>query len=334
MFELCARKCSYWCYPSSKPNDGDEIEERHAIFELLLESHAEANYDSNPTTIDFGNCLAPAIDAWPNSKLVISMIRNRAGIRGHLQTYSDAPDGGLFSPLQLATRRNCSDITRDLLENGADINEPASHGGGTALQMACKPWYDLTNNLELVQYLLDHGADINANPADDYGKTALQHACTNYWNYELIDLLLARGADVNGPPAKISGRTALQIACMNKPIDFKLINLLLEKGANINASAAQTKGITALQGAVISGNVELVLCLLERGAEVDAPGAQVDGRTALEAAAEHGRLTITQVLLNAYRNVGVTPELDRPLELAEKEGHFGVVKLFKDHSTA
>ncbi len=44
--------------------------------------------------------------------------------------------------------------------------------GRTALQAACEK-----GNLELIQLLLDVGADVNASPAEEYGRTALQAAC-------------------------------------------------------------------------------------------------------------------------------------------------------------
>ena len=204
---------------------------------------------------------------------------------------------GPFSPLQLAVRGHYFETVKTLLENGANINEPAGRkNGGTALQLA---------TLKRV---------------GDEDKSDLR----------LIHLLLEHGADVDGPPAKDSGRTALQIACSKDEIDFELVNLLLEKGANINAEPAPTRGITALQCAVINGNVELVVYLLERGAKVNASGAQVEGRTAIEAAAEHGRLTIAQILLNAHQAVGETVKLGKAIELANKEDHLGVVKLLED----
>jgi ankyrin repeat protein len=89
--------------------------------------------------------------------------------------------------------------------------------------------------------------------------------------------------------------------------------------------------MTALQGAVINGNIELVVYLLERGAQVAAVGAKVNGRTAIEAAAEHCRFTIAQILLNAHKEAGLVPELKSAISLAMKEGHVGLAKLLEDY---
>jgi hypothetical protein len=67
---------------------------------------------------------------------------------------------------------------------------------------------------------------------------------------------------------------------------------------------------------------------------VDADGSHIQGRNALEASAEHGTLTIAQMLLNAFKEIGRPPQFGRAIELAEAEGHFGVVEVFKNHLIA
>jgi ankyrin repeat protein len=110
-----------------------------------------------------------------------------------------------------------------------------------------------------------------------------------------------------------------------------LVKILVEQGADINIAAAPEKGITALQGAVINGNINLVAYLLEKGAQIDLAGAVEEGRTAIEAAAEHGRLVIAGMLLSACKVHGIQLNLLRAVQMANNEGHYGVVKLFEDH---
>ena len=338
LFELCAQRCSYVCETN---HSEEQQQDRLEVFKLLLEKGAERNVASNHLESDFGSCLAVAIDAHGESSIVDKLIHEKIALNRPGSNGGDRPSR---TPLQIAVSKGLFKIAKRLIENGADVNLSASVQinlsesvqGQTALQMACQEWGSPAG-AELVELLLKHGADVNAGPGQHYkgGKTALQEAICNYRtsHYDLIELLFSYGADINGPSAKEWGRTALQFACLKKKVDFKLINLLMKRGADINAPAAYEKGVTALQAAVIQGNLELVFYLLERGAKVDAPGATVDGRTALEAAAEHGRLDISQALLNAFEALELRPDLEKPLELARKEGHFGVVELLEQQRT-
>ena len=347
LYALCLKKCPATCgwhveEDYLEEDYQEEVEKRIAIWELLLQVHAEIDNESETIALNLGKSLAQAITTWkPKSKLVETVIRTQA-VMSEGVLISEYHEGknqslGPFSPLQLAVKYDDIKTVEVLVKNGANVNEAAGYkNGGTALQIAILRAYTPKGfNLKLVSYLLDHGADVNAIGAKEHGRTALQQACElKVLNYQLIHLLLKHNADVNGPPAEISGRTALQLACLRDEIDFELIRLLMEHGSDINAPAASTKGITALQGAVINGNIELVVYLLERGAQVDAAGARVEGRNALEAAAEYGRLTIAQILLNAYKAVGAVPELNNAIALGKNEGHLGVVKLFKNYQRA
>ncbi|KAA8907990.1 ankyrin repeat-containing domain protein [Sphaerosporella brunnea] len=105
-----------------------------------------------------------------------------------------------------------------------------------------------------------------------YGKTALQGAVFS-GELEVVQALLDAGADVNAPLAwgPAGGKTALQEAARK---DIELVHLLLSSGANVNAPAAENRlnGRTALQAAAEAGKVETVQLLLELGANVNAPG--------------------------------------------------------------
>jgi len=63
----------------------------------------------------------------------------------------------------------------------------------------------------------------------------------------VVNRLLEKGANVNAAPAEEGGRTALQGASEGGHIE--VVNRLLEKGANVNAEPAYRGGRTALQGA-------------------------------------------------------------------------------------
>jgi ankyrin repeat protein len=233
-----------------------------------------------------------------------------------------------------------------LLSVGAEVNGPAScEYGRTALRAAVKASMR-GSDIELVQFLLNSGANIHG-PAEDIWpgrlaqksfpvkdrkrrRTPLQAAAKGN-NTRLIRLLLERGANVNAPAPYNSGRTALQAAAAAKYGNTQVIEMLLEAGADVNAPAAHDYGVTALQGAAIRGFIGIATILLNAGADVNAPAAPYEGRTALEGAAEHGRLDMVQLLLNAGAgtNIPGNAGFERAIYLAEKNGYYAVAGLIK-----
>ena len=63
------------------------------------------------------------------------------------------------------------------------------------------------DDLEIVKYLLENGADINAK--DNYGTTALMKASSN-GQLEIVQFLIENGADIN--IKNNEGKTALDVA--------------------------------------------------------------------------------------------------------------------------
>jgi len=64
---------------------------------------------------------------------------------------------------------------------------------------------------------------------------------------QIVELLLQQGADVNLPAARIKGSIAFQAA--TEMGNFQLVQDFLERGADINCPAADVEGKTALQAA-------------------------------------------------------------------------------------
>ncbi|KAK2038008.1 ankyrin [Colletotrichum somersetense] len=151
-------------------------------------------------------------------------------------------------------------------------------------------------------------------------------------NLDAVRLLLKYGAQVNAPPGDEFGRTALQMAvCGKYPEDTSaMVELLLSLGADVNAPPARKGGITALQGAAISGDICIVKKLLDLGADVNAAPAAKDGRTAIEGAAEHGRLDMVRFLISVGAVGDVEKGFSRAIELAENENHFTIADFLRD----
>lgn len=109
-----------------------------------------------------------------------------------------------FTPLIIAGYRGQLEVVELLLKHKADIN--AKSGEGTVLMGAC-----FKGNVELAALLIQHNADVNS--ANELGTTPLMYAILGQ-NIELIKLLLDNGAlkDVK----ERSGKTALDYAIQSE----------------------------------------------------------------------------------------------------------------------
>jgi len=110
---------------------------------------------------------------------------------------------------------------------------------------------------------------------------------------EVIDTLLELGAEVNEPPAPLGGATSLQLAAItgNLATAKKLIDL----GADINAPGARYAGRTALEGAAEHGRIDMVQLLLSEGADTVGPGRAQYVRAVARAISE-GHATVARIL--------------------------------------
>jgi ankyrin repeat protein len=302
------------------------------FFKFLLDIGAELVTPGVSLDRRWGATLSHLItrhDMWGND-LIRSIIESGADVHGHADNHS---------PLQVAAQTDNVYIAQQLIIHRARVNDlPVGKNGWTALQAALLIQNE-NKNLQMVRFLLDHGADVNG-PAAEVGCSTALNIVVFAREKVNVQLMLDWGAHINATDLGRRGRTALQVACEHlgresgRPDHCDMIELLLDHGADVNSPAADEAGITALQGAVASGNVEVVVLLLERGARVDAPGARENGRTALEMAAEHGRLDVLQVLLNAHRCEDIRPDCIEARFLAAEEGHLGVVELLESIMSA
>lgn len=237
------------------------------------------------------------------------------------------------------------EIFEFLLKKGARL------GPGSPLA----EWITTGGGHQLVQEMLDAGADPNAHSFDEnlpffdayhpYSRTPLQ-AAASVGDYPLVCMLMERGADLNRPAVGVNGVTALQAICAWDPLrreerlrKDKIIALLLEKGADVNA--ASPAGRTALICAAELGDLSTAFTLLKHGAKVDAMGGYYGQendcpRTALDVAASCGGLDMVQFLLNANALSSSASfdgkDYDGAIELAKKHGHFVVSELIRKHS--
>lgn len=150
------------------------------------------------------------------------------------------------------------DIVQLLIEAGADVN--ARSPFGTPLWIAAHDNRD--KSVELVQVLLDAGADMNSRGRDE--STALMQAA-NANARQIIRLLLAAGADVAARDC--TGATALHAAVRlteGGVPDIEVIRAIVNGGADVNAR--DELGWTPLLDAARSADMRAMWMLLGLGA--------------------------------------------------------------------
>ena len=191
---------------------------------------------------------------------------------------------GMQMALKTACRLGCTDIVRELVGWGADVNAPS---------MRCEeelpPLHTCAHcgHLSSIQLLLEHGACPERICGDGM---RLLHVAVTKPDSELLELLLNAGANVDAATEDVYCLSPLllaakQMASEDDPsaLESKLsiIRMLIARGADVNATGRC--GVTALlfaAGSCTRGAcVELIKELISAGADPNAAAA--DGVTPL-----------------------------------------------------
>ncbi|XP_014790700.1 uncharacterized protein LOC106884030 isoform X2 [Octopus bimaculoides] len=187
--------------------------------------------------------------------------------------------------LSLATISAQTDLMRYLLEHcDADIEQRDTNGTTpvTPLWLAVE-----RRNVEAVDILLEHDADVNAKGEGDCPIILL--AAQNV-NLQIVESLILSGANMNASDEW--GYTPLHAALWN----MGLMRLLMENGADLNAK--DQNGDTMLHLSVRKGFFEMCKFLLMQ--EVNPYEVNIDGYDAFQLAALYGECEILVYLLITF----------------------------------
>ena len=224
-------------------------------------------------------------------------------------------DANEITPLIIAITNNHPDVARFLIDRGADI-KAVDWYGRTPLWAAVETRnmdvdnatfvnsIDRAPYLDLIQVLLERGADVNARMkevppirrdflritgslawVDFTGQTPFLTAALA-GDLTVMKLLLKHGADPHIPT--FAGTTALMAAAgvnwvfdqtfdEGQPALLEAVKLCVELGLDVNA--VNSMGLTAMHGAANRGSDDIIRYLVQQGAKIDVKDAE--GRTPL-----------------------------------------------------
>ncbi len=188
------------------------------------------------------------------------------------------PDKG-HTALSQAVQQGNRDLIQVLIDQGADVNGTGAHGE-TALMTAASQ-----GNLELVQLLLDQGALVEAMSSD--GDTAICLA-SGSTEWGLVD------DDQLEQSLGITRQTQAGLEQL-RPTDesqvIAVVEQLLEAGAQLNRVGYST---TPVMEATRYGQLKLLALLLQRGANPHLTAK--DGQTALDIAKLYNQMRALTLL--------------------------------------
>jgi ankyrin repeat protein len=231
------------------------------------------------------------------------------------------PNRNGLTPLEQASSRGKDtglSLAKLLLAHGAQPNPT----NATEFKIPPLEWAVTSDNLELVNLLLDHGASVKS--ANTNGNTPL-HTAASRGDLEIAETLLKHGADANA--AITGGTTPLHEAAEGGFVE--IAELLLKHGAEVNSKIQN--GMTPLlyaagRGAEHKGPACFEL-LLSKGGSLDATDDR--GNTPLHLAVYYGNQAVVESLLRHNVNVNVTNKSGgTPLQSAKKPE---IAELLRQH---
>ena len=212
--------------------------------------------------------------------------------------------------LMLACMNGHQHCVEYLVKRGANIHA-TTYVGTTAILAAA----GVARNLEIVQYLLDKGADIES--ADHAFFTPLI-ATAEKGSIQVVQYLLDHGANVQA--VSRYGFSSLNYAVANGHVE--IAELLIERNADVQRKDGD--GFTPLMRGTTNGYVHICEMLVDRRARVNDVD-DIGGNTALHFATAYPQLTAYLLRNGAHHSV-TNKNGDTPLMMAATRGDAASLK--------
>lgn len=219
----------------------------------------------------------------------------------------------------IAIERGDLDKVKSLVEGGAKPDTPIEYGEHKMTPLMKAVW---EGEEEIVKFLLDAGADVNAKDTDN-GQPPLMYAIARD-RAGLVELLIQRGAKVNVRDVRKFTPAHMAAASGNVAI----LDALAEAGADLKA---EMYGLTPLMMAASSRKAEAVRELVRLGAPVNQASKTMGaGRTVIFSAILAGDAAMVKLLIELKANVNLRArDGDTPLKAARKGDQEEIIRILK-----
>jgi ankyrin repeat protein len=220
---------------------------------------------------------------------------------------------------------NGEDCAKELLDNGANVNQKNSMGY-VPLHVACT---DKISNL--VKLFVEYGADVNA--LNSMNQSPL-HICFSLGNVEDADILLENGADLD--IVDLFGKTPLEYVMDRMHLEGETNLTVLEKLVKLRANIVLPDDTESmkLHKVCFEGNTEMVRSLLDNGA--DPEGNSFEGIPPIFYACVGNHKETVGILLERRCQVNVYDDAEgvSPLILAVLSSVEDIIKLLLSSYTS
>lgn len=231
--------------------------------------------------------------------------------------------------LQCAIDEGCDfDLSKTLIDAGADANSQGIQNGFTVLHLAVKKIneYRHTSLIEDLASIVKNISCADIEKKDRKGFTALQYALDEDDKFTVTKILIDAGADVNTHSEKWH-QTALHLAV--KKNDMTMIEYLLSRNADVNKTDKNKKTALHILAYENEGETHLNTAdILLKNKAINFDAVDEDRRTPFHYLVRRGSINIVQLFLNFKVDVN-TQDIwgETPLFEAVRNGNFEVLQL-------
>ena len=253
------------------------------VVQLMVKMRAEGDIN-----VDVNFNVGASAKGDKQTRIIYALLMNFEDVNDHDMLLHIAIDACIDKDIDY------QDLTVSLIDKAANV-KIKNVNNVAPLHLAAKYKYK-----QLLEYLLDHGIDVNLCSNDGYNALHFlcsEQNCTNIRDEaNMVRLLVSKGCNVHARTKE--GLTALHIASQSG--SYSIVEALLQHGADVDCTV--NNGITPLHFASMLGRHEVVETLLKHGADVNS-AEDSDLSTPLHVAVQNEHHVAVNLLLRSGADI-------------------------------